>query len=197
MPKVFLGGTCNESTWRNRMMIYLYEAGLEYYNPVVNDWTEDDVANEILQRESCDFCLYAITPKMTGVYAIAEVVDDSNKRPEKTILVLLREDGREKFTEDQWESLGAVAKMVNENGAQVFTDLKVSVIWLGEKRRFIMKEKEDYIDFGQANSWFETPELVKRCVARKHSPKQTGVGRCLTEVKCELCRYKYLIDSSD
>lgn len=55
----------------------------------------------------------------------------------------------------------------------------------------------NFIDFGAANGWTEPPELVKRCVARKHSPKQTGIGRCLTEVRCELCRYRYLIDSSD
>ena len=36
---------------------------------------------------------------MTGVYSIAEVVDDSNKRPGKTILVILRDDGDKKFTE--------------------------------------------------------------------------------------------------
>lgn len=60
-----------------------------------------------------------------------------------------------------------------------------------------LKAGTDYIDFGTANGWLETPELVKRCVGKKHSPKQTGIGRCLTEVKCELCRYKYTVDSSD
>lgn len=56
---------------------------------------------------------------------------------------------------------------------------------------------KDYINFGTANGWTETPDLVKRCVAKKHSPGQIGIGKCLTEVKCELCRYKYTIDSSD
>lgn len=130
MKKVFLGGTCNESTWRNRMMIYLHDVDLEYFNPVVDDWTEDCMAEEIKQRKLCDFCLYTITPKMTGVYSIAEVVDDSNKRPEKTILVLLRDDNKEKFTEGQWKSLGAVARMVNKNGGQVFDHLKSAAVWM-------------------------------------------------------------------
>ena len=43
---------------------------------------------EIKQRAECDFCLYVITPKMTGVYSIAEVVDDSNKRPEQDNILL-------------------------------------------------------------------------------------------------------------
>lgn len=131
--RVFLGGTCNESTWRNRMMIYLYNEGLEYFNPVVDDWTEDCMAEEIRQRKLCNFCLYTITPKMTGVYSIAEVVDDSNKRPKRTVLVLLRDDGKEKFTIGQWKSLLAVAEMAKRNGGQVFVHLKTAAEWLGEQ----------------------------------------------------------------
>ena len=84
--KVFLGGTCNESTWRNDLIKLLK---IDYFNPVVDDWNEEAYQEELRQREICDFCLYVITPKMTGVYSIAEVVDDSNKRPEKTIFCYL------------------------------------------------------------------------------------------------------------
>jgi len=79
---------------------------------------------EIRQRESCDFVLYTITPKMTGVYSIAEVVDDSNKKPSKTVFIRLKNDGDKKFTEGQWKSLGAVATMVANNGGNVFDNLK-------------------------------------------------------------------------
>lgn len=130
--KVFLGGTCNESTWRNRMMIYLYDEGIEYFNPVVPDWAETCMAQEIQEREACDFVLYTITPKMTGVYSIAEVVDDSNKRPGKTVLVLLRDNESLRFGKGQWRSLGAVAKMVTRNGGQVFDDLKSASVWMGK-----------------------------------------------------------------
>ena len=85
---------------------------------------------ELKQRETCDICLYVITPKMTGVYSIAEVVDDSNKRPEKTVFVGLREDGDLKFNKGQWKSLGAVAKMVKTNGAMVFDNLKSAAIYM-------------------------------------------------------------------
>jgi len=124
MKRVFLGGTCNDSTWRNNMMVYLRDEGLEYFNPVVDNWTYEAMANERRERETCDICLYVITPKMTGVYSIAEVVDDSNKRPEKTVLVLLRNDGDDRFTVSQWQSLGEVARMVNRNGGMVCNDLK-------------------------------------------------------------------------
>jgi len=127
--KVFLGGTCNESTWRNRIVLMLE---INYFNPVVDDWTEDCMEREIQEREACDFCLYTITPKMTGVYSIAEVVDDSNKRPEKTILVLLRDDAEKRFEEGPWKSLEAVARMVKENGGQVFDSLKSAAIHINK-----------------------------------------------------------------
>jgi len=134
LMKVFLGGTCNESTWRNRMMIHLYNEGLEYFNPVVDDWDGEAQANELRERKACDFCLYAITPRMTDSYAIAEAVDDSNKRPNKTIFVLLRDDGNLRFTKGQWKSLVSVANMVGRNGGQIFEDLKSAAIWMGKNK---------------------------------------------------------------
>jgi len=130
MKKVFLGGTCNESTWRNNIIVML---DIEYFNPVVPDWTESCMEQEIQERKTCDFVLYTITPKMTGVYSIAEVVDDSNKRPEKTILILLRDDEDLHFSQGQWKSLGAVAKMVTRNGGHVFDNLKSAAIYLNTK----------------------------------------------------------------
>ncbi len=134
--KVFLGGTCNESTWRDRLISQL---DVDYFNPVVPDWTEECMAEEIRQRETCDFVLYVITPFMTGVYAIAEVVDDSNKRPEKTLFCFLdcdlNEDRKAKsFTNGQVRSLKAVEKMVEENGATVFNGLNQLGLFLNDHK---------------------------------------------------------------
>lgn len=115
--KVFLGGTCNESEWRDKLIPRLK---IDYFNPVVPDWTEEAYQEELLQRESCDYCLYVITPMMTGVYSIAEVVDDSNKRPKKTVFCFIKEDGEGddyfKFTDGQIKSLKRVGEMVQNNG---------------------------------------------------------------------------------
>ena len=134
MKRVFLGGTCNESTWRNIMMVHLHGDGLEYFNPVVDDWDDKAQANELRERQECDFCLYTITPKMTGTYSIAEVVDDSNKRPEKTVMVILRYDGKEKFEYGQFKSLIAVAGLVERNGGEVFDNLKSASIYMRDKK---------------------------------------------------------------
>jgi len=129
MEKVFLGGTCNESTWRDRLITML---DIGYFNPVVDDWTEADMAREIEERKSCDLCLYTITPKMTGVYSIAEVVDDSNRRPSRTILVLLNDDDGLSFGESQWKSLLAVARMVKRNGGEAFNSLEEAANYINE-----------------------------------------------------------------
>ena len=121
MKKVFLGGTCNGSLWRDKIIPVLK---IHYYNPVGEDWTPEMMKEELKQREECDFCLYAITPKMEGFYSVAEVVDDSNKRPQKTIFCFLNEDEGDKFSGVQLRSLQQVAEMIKRNGAKYFKTLK-------------------------------------------------------------------------
>ena len=53
---------------------------------------------------------------MTGVYSIAEVIDDSNKRPGKTIFAFMDKDGDSEFDKAQQKSLNKVAVMINQNG---------------------------------------------------------------------------------
>jgi hypothetical protein len=97
---------------------------IDYFNPVVDDWTPDCMEEEVRQRDECDICLYVITPKMTGSYAIAEVVDDSNKRPEKTVFCFLRKDGEDEFTKGQIMSISQVFTMVSKNGAVCLESLE-------------------------------------------------------------------------
>lgn len=136
--KIFLGGTCNESTWREKLIPMLK---IDYFNPVVEDWTPACMEEEIQQRQLCDLCLYVITPKMTGVYSIAEVIDDSNKRPLKTIFVRLLEDENLKFTDGQWRSLGAVADMVKRNGGAAFDNLEDVVEYINNE--YNRRERSD------------------------------------------------------
>ena len=120
MKKVFLGGTCNESTWRD---VLIKKLDVDYFNPIVDNWTPECQQEELKQRELCDFVLYVITPKMTGVYSIAELVDDSNKQPKKTVICILARDGKDEFDEGQIKSLKMVAKMAKQNGAHVCKNL--------------------------------------------------------------------------
>lgn len=131
--KVFLGGTCNNSTWRSKLIPMLEEKGIEYFNPVVEDWTPECMEEEKRQRQECDIVLYTITPKMKGVYSIAEVVDDSNKRPERTVFCTLQSDKTYEFDKSQMKSLTAVAQLVTENGGVWFNELENVAEYLGDK----------------------------------------------------------------
>lgn len=121
--RVFLGGTLGGSKWRETLIPMLVLQGFDYFDPVVPDWTPECKAIEIKERELCDVCLYVLTPKMTGVYSIAEVVDDSNKRPHHTVLCVLSRDGDDCWTEAQARSIQSVADLVRRNRAAVAYNL--------------------------------------------------------------------------
>lgn len=67
---------------------------------------------------------------MTGVYSIVEVVDASNKKPEKTILCILDEEDGKKWIKSQRNSLSAIEDLVHSNGAWVFNNLKETITLL-------------------------------------------------------------------
>ena len=122
MKKIFLGGTCPGWDWRKELIKLLK---INYYNPIVPCWNETVKKIELEERENCDYCLYVITPYMRGVYSIAEVIDDSNKRPEKTIFCFLDDIKNNKiFDNKQKNSLIEVGKMVERNGGKYLKSLQ-------------------------------------------------------------------------
>ncbi len=128
--RIFLGGTCNGSKWREELIAMLNTH--DYYNPVVADWTPACQAEELRQRALAEYVVYVITPRMMGVYSIAEVVDDSNKRPERTVFCVHHELV-EHFTTGQLRSLDAVGKLVSANGGTVCTTLNGLARFLNER----------------------------------------------------------------
>lgn len=148
--KIFLGGTCNGSKWREYVMPLLEENDCDYFNPVVDDWNEAAQKKEIEEREKCDFCLYTITPRMKGVYSIAEVVEDSIKRPHKTILCIKKSDTDENnqwidFEGHEIKALEQVAKLVERNGGKAFTDFRDVVDYVSDWQR--RKDKIDFCEY--------------------------------------------------
>lgn len=120
--KVFLGGTTSNSRWRE-LLIPMLE--INYFNPVVKRWTKEHKHIEEQQKKECDFLLYVIT-RTYSMYSIAEVVDDSNKRPEKAIFCMLNEkmpNGQMAFTNSNLNRLDAIGKIVSNNGGKYFTSL--------------------------------------------------------------------------
>ena len=116
IQKVFLGGTCAKSNWRGEIIKSIQ---VEYFNPVVEDWTTDCIIEENYQKdELCNIHLYVITSEMKGVYSIAEVID-SCCRPDKITIFHVLPDG---FDDEQLRSLKAVSNMCISKGAISYID---------------------------------------------------------------------------
>ena len=114
--KVFLGGTCAETTWREDLISVIQ---IDYFNPVVDDWTYECQQIEIAEKEvNCNIHLYVITKEMQGVFSIAEDVDSAHRKGVITILHVIP-DGFEKH---QLHSLKAVSSMVKSLGGISYID---------------------------------------------------------------------------
>ena len=118
--KVFLGGTCCETTWREEL------AGLiqvDYFNPVVDDWNDECIEIENNEKENlCNIHLYVITSDMQGVYSIAEAVQSSLTKGVTTIFHVMP-DG---FSRGQIKSFEAVRGLLIGNGAIAYIDEDLS-----------------------------------------------------------------------
>ncbi len=135
---VFLGGTCNDSDWRERLIPLLEKEGIEYFNPVVADWTAEAQEEEKRRKRECDVHLYVVTKEMTGVFSIAEAVD-SAWTPGKMCFFQVISEG---FTESQLKSFRAVISLIEERGGfGCITDDLFSEKWL----------VDEIIDFNENN----------------------------------------------
>jgi hypothetical protein len=116
MDKVFLGGTCSGTTWRNDLLRVIQ---VDYFNPVVNDWTPESQAIEEFQKSfRCNIHLYVITSEMIGVFSVAEAVESSMTKGKQTILHIIPNG----FSKAQIKSLNAVSNMVKKHGGISYFD---------------------------------------------------------------------------
>ena len=139
--KVFLGGTCAGSTWREELQPKLDSERIETFNPVVPNWTPECQAEEDYHRETDDICLYVITPEGEGFYSFVEVTDDSNKRPESTVLCILSEANGKRFEGHMLKCALKTAKLVSKNGAFVTDNLDELAIYLNSYQPNRTKKK--------------------------------------------------------
>ncbi|EQC1535641.1 nucleoside 2-deoxyribosyltransferase domain-containing protein [Clostridium botulinum] len=133
MKKVFLGGTCANSKWRNKIVPLLK---IDYFNPVVKSWNDEARKREIYEREHCNYVLYTLT-RVYSTYSIAEVVDDSNKRPEKTICCIINEKdskGNYILSKQELKHLDQVGKMIERNGGRYFKTLEEAADYLNNNK---------------------------------------------------------------
>jgi len=105
--KIFLGGTCVGHDYRDEVIPYLVENYVSFFNPVVDDWTEELKVIEDLAKEECNTHMYVITSAMKGVYSIAEIIDAVYRG--KNCIIYFDLEG---FDEGQVKSFKAIEDLI-------------------------------------------------------------------------------------
>jgi len=118
--KIFLGGTCNGTHWRELLISMIQ---VDYFNPVVEDWNEDCQIEEEAQKHFiCNVHLYVITCDMIGTFSIAEAIESAMTDGKQTIFHVIPEG----FGKAQLKSLQAVADMVIKHGGIAYIDSELN-----------------------------------------------------------------------
>lgn len=127
-PLIFLGGTTDSKykDWRKEYIIKL-KTEYELFNPVVDEWNEEAKEREDIVKETADILLFYICGN--SLYSIAELVDCSNKCPERTVVVFDKEEMLKDNT-IHWKNVIAIMELVTLNKAIVFENKKDSIDYL-------------------------------------------------------------------
>ena len=76
MPKVFLGGSCNPTTWRKEISIpILTKNGITFFNPQVDEWNEKLIDTENNAKETSDILFYVIDGETRAIASMLEVTE--------------------------------------------------------------------------------------------------------------------------
>lgn len=137
--KVFLGGTCNNSTWREELIFKLNNNKIIAFNPMVENWNEEARNNEKWHRNNDDFCVYVLTSEMIGDNSFIEIMEDSLKRPKKTIVCIL-EDKNKPFNTLQKIKVLLVKLIVSDNNIKYFLNLDEIADYLNNYEEIILKK---------------------------------------------------------
>jgi len=71
--QIFLGGSCNPTTWRQKVAIpHLELHGISYYNPQIDNWTPEVVNIEQHAKKNADYLLFVIDRQTRSTVSLVE-----------------------------------------------------------------------------------------------------------------------------
>lgn len=87
--QVFLGGSCNPTTWRQDIAIPALEAaGVGYYNPQVADWSPDLMALEATAKTTSLVLLFVFDAQTRAIATLNEAYEFIGDGKQQVVLVL-------------------------------------------------------------------------------------------------------------
>ncbi|XP_043285736.1 uncharacterized protein raw isoform X2 [Venturia canescens] len=87
--EVFLGGSCNPTTWRSEIAIpTLQSLGITYYNPQVSQWGPELIAQEYEAKQTARVLLFVIDNQTRNTAGIIEAAQLAATRSDSLVLVI-------------------------------------------------------------------------------------------------------------
>uniref|UniRef100_A0A336KG08 CSON007227 protein n=1 Tax=Culicoides sonorensis TaxID=179676 RepID=A0A336KG08_CULSO len=88
-PEVFLGGSCNPTTWRADVAIpHLNQLGISFYNPQVSQWTPDLIELEHRAKEKARILFFVMDSETRASAGAIEVAHIAGQNLKHLVLVL-------------------------------------------------------------------------------------------------------------
>lgn len=134
--QVFLGGSCNPTTWRQDVAIpLLNKLGITYYNPQVDQWNPELVEHEFHAKENASVLFYVINNETRNVSGIIEAAYLAGRRRKLILVVDSYRCGQtlcgEIISQQEYEeldtSLEILKDLVERQGIPVFTDIPLAI----------------------------------------------------------------------
>lgn len=153
--EVFLGGSCNPTTWRREIAIpYFQSYSISYYNPQVCEWTPDLVEIEHKAKEAARLLFFVIDNHTRALAAIAEtaylsargraiivIISSMPRNKNQTKFIQQKKFPNEKDDIEDYENACEARKtlrlLIQTKNIPVFDNIKVGL----ECARFIIKTK--------------------------------------------------------
>lgn len=194
---VFLGGTTNNSNWRDTFINLLTSMGsnLICFNPVVSDWNDQAIRVEKMIKEQAKHHVYVITPKMKGIYSIAEAVESVFDRSHKTYLYILLKDGEDAFSSDEndpiMKSFAATGEIIRTHGGifGIGSDLHPLVNYI------INYEKNSVVT--RANAWQTNSVISSPFSDSTAGYINTIMNQVVKGISSEDTTLGYILDGTD
>ncbi|XP_022327865.2 uncharacterized protein LOC111127124 isoform X1 [Crassostrea virginica] len=135
--KVFLGGSCNPTTWRQEAAIPFYKKkGITFYNPQVQTWRPELMEVEAQAKESAELLLFVIDNRTRAVSSMIEtayltargrqvitVMDDYNS----TEVYFNQEKVSSKELDDIMRGRQILVDLIERNALPVFKDINTAL----------------------------------------------------------------------
>jgi hypothetical protein len=140
--KVFLGGSCNPTTWRHDTAIpFLKENGITFYNPQVSDWKPELMEIEDQAKQTAELLFFVIDNKTRSTASMVEAAYLAGCGRQLILVIksflhpgtlIAGEPMSVVEYEDLERSHAYLTDLVERQGIPVFTDIHVALSCTGK-----------------------------------------------------------------